>query len=142
MSLGPIELVVIGFPGTPSSGRIAAEIQTLIDDEVITLVDALFVAKDEAGDVTFLEIEQVDADPSIKRLSAMLDATDGLLADEDAYEIADALAPGASALMLCFENTWVKPVRDAIFDAGGVLMAQVRVPGVVVDEVLDALASN
>ena len=142
MSLGPIELVVIGFPSTPTSGRIAAEVQNLIDDEVITLVDALFVAKDEAGDVTFLEIEQVDADASIKALSALLDETDGLLSDEDAYEIADALAPGASALMLCFENTWVKPVRDAIFDAGGVLMAQVRVPGAVVDEVLDALAAG
>ena len=142
MSLGPIELVVIGFPSTPTSGRIAAEVQNLIDDEVITLVDALFVAKDEAGDVTFLEIEQVDADASIKALSALLDETDGLLSDEDAYEIADALAPGASALMLCFENTWVKPVRDAIFDAGGVLMAQIRVPGAVVDEVLDALAAG
>jgi uncharacterized membrane protein len=142
VSLGPIELVVIGFPSTPSSGRIASEIQTLIDDEVITLVDALFVAKDGAGDVTFLEIEQVDADASIKALSALLDETDGLLSDEDAYEIADGLAPGASALMLCFENTWVKPVRDAIADAGGVLMANVRVPGAVVDEVLDALAAD
>jgi uncharacterized membrane protein len=142
VSLGPIELVVVGFDTTPTSGRIAAEVQELIDREVITLVDGLFIAKAENGDVTFLEVEQVDADDAIKELSRLLDDSEGLLAEEDAYEIADLLAPGASALMLLFENTWVKPVRDAIADAGGELMVHVRVPGGVVDEVLAALAAD
>jgi len=139
---GPIELVVIGFPETPTSGRIAEEVQDLIDREVITLVDGLLVVKDNDGDVTFIEIEQEDAGESLKKLASFLDDSDGLLSDEDAYEIADSLEPGASALMLVFENTWVRQVRDAVVDEGGVIMAHVRVPGMVVEEVMAALAAE
>ncbi len=142
MALGPIELAVIGFPGTPSSGAIAAEIEKLIDDDVITLVDALFVAKGHDGDVTFIEVEQVDVDSSIQALASLLDESDGLLADEDVDAIADALEPGASALMLVFENTWVKPLRDAVLAADGELLAHIRVPGLVVEEVLAELSAS
>jgi uncharacterized membrane protein len=142
MSLGPIELVVIGFPDTPTGGRIASEIQRLIDSEVITLVDGLFVSKEEDGTTNFVEIQQMDVDDSINRLSQFIDDSKGLLADEDVEQIADELSPGASALMLVFENTWVKGVRDAVADAGGVLMAQIRVPGPIVDEVMAAVAAE
>lgn len=140
MALGPIELVIIGFPKTPTGGRISSEIESLIDRGVITLVDGLFVSKDENGDTTFVEIQQADADDSIQHLADFIDDSDGLLADEDVEQVAAELEPGSSALLLVFENTWVKPVRDAIADAGGVLMTQVRVPGAVVDEVLTAVA--
>jgi len=142
MSLGPIELVVIGFPDTPTGGRIASEIQRLIDSEVITLVDGLFVSKEEDGTTNFVEIQQMDVDDSINRLSQFIDDSEGLLADEDVEQIAEELSPGASALMLVFENTWVKGVRDAVADAGGVLMAQIRVPGPIVDEVMAAVAAE
>jgi uncharacterized membrane protein len=138
MSLGPVELVIIGFPETPSGGRIASEIQALVDREVITLVDGLFISKDGTGEVTFVEIEQADAGEEIKALADLLGDDQGLLADEDVEDVAAQLQPGSSALMLVFENTWVKPVRNAVVDAGGVLMAQLRVPGPVVDEVVAA----
>ncbi|MFV1991462.1 MAG: DUF6325 family protein, partial [Acidimicrobiales bacterium] len=103
MTLGPIELVVIGFPGTPSSGKIADAVQDLVDQSVITLVDGLIVAKADNGDVTIVEIEQADANWSIKRLEALLGSGDGLLSDEDAEDVARQMAPGSSALMLIFE---------------------------------------
>jgi uncharacterized membrane protein len=143
MSLGPIELVVIGFESTPHSGRIAAAVQDLVDSDVITLVDGLLIVKGEDDSITYVEIEQVDADDSIKALADLLDPEgDGLLTDEDVDQIAEQMPPGASALMLVFENTWVKPVRDAIQEAGGFLMAQVRIPGAVVDEVLADVAAG
>ncbi len=141
MSLGPIELVVIGFPGIPTSGAIADTIQDLVDNSVITLVDGLVVAKDDSGDVSIVEIEQVDASYSIKRLEAMLQDGDGLLSDEDAEEVAQQMAPGSSALMRIFENTWVKPFRSAVEEEGGVLLSQVRIPGPVVEEVMAAVAA-
>ena len=56
------------------------------------------------------------------------------------HEFAEALEPGDSAAILVFEHTWAKPFRDAIVDSGGVLVANVRIPGMVVDEVLAELA--
>jgi hypothetical protein len=42
---------------------------------------------------------------------------------------------------LCFEHTWVKPLRDSIVKAGGEFVDSIRVPGLVVQEVLDAVAA-
>ena len=62
------------------------------------------------------------------------------LADEDVAELAAGLEPNSSEAILVFEHTWAKPLRDAIVDCGGVLADNFRVPGAVVDELLDALA--
>ena len=48
--------------------------------------------------------------------------------------------PNSSEAILVFEHTWAKPLRNAILDSGGVLAANFRVPGLVVDELLDELA--
>ena len=62
-----------------------------------------------------------------------------LISDEDAEAFAAQLEPGSSALAIAFEHTWMKPVRDAVVDSGGVLIADIHVPAEVVDEVLDAV---
>jgi len=137
MALGPIELFVIGFPENKFTGQIQARIQDLIDREIITLVDGLFITKNAEGEVTCVEIEQVDVDESIAQLAAFLEEDgEGLLNDEDVDDIGAGLEPNSSALALIFEHTWIKPVRDAVADAGGVVMANVRVPGAVVNELL------
>ena len=59
---------------------------------------------------------------------------------EDVTELADALDLDSSAAILVFEHTWAKPLRDAIVGAGGVLAANFRVPGLVVDELMKDLA--
>jgi hypothetical protein len=52
---------------------------------------------------------------------------------------AEGLRPGDSAAALVFEHTWAKRFRDAVVESGGELVADVRVPGAIVDEVLEAL---
>jgi hypothetical protein len=65
---------------------------------------------------------------------------DSLISDEDVEELAASLEPDSSEAILVFEHTWAKPLRDAIVASGGVLADNFRVPGMVVDEILDALA--
>src|SRR5680860_150810 len=43
MALGPIELLVLGFPGNQFTGGILPEIERLVDNGVIMLVDALII---------------------------------------------------------------------------------------------------
>jgi hypothetical protein len=38
-----------------------------------------------------------------------------------------------------FEHTWAKGFRDAVVASGGVLLADIRVPGFVVEEVMEAI---
>jgi hypothetical protein len=134
--LAPIELLVIGFPGNEFTGGILPELETLVENGVITVVDALLIMKEEDGTVAFLEFDQIDTDEAIAAFGRLLFEGNGLLSDEDVEEFAAALEPGSSAAALVFEHTWFKPLRDEIRDSGGVLLANMRVPGLVVDEVL------
>jgi uncharacterized membrane protein len=141
MALGPIELLVLGFPGNQFTGGILPEIERLVDNGVITLVDALIIFKDDDGEVEFLELDQVDASRSVAALSRFLDEANGLISEEDMEGFAAALEPGSSAAALAFEHTWFKPLRDEIVDSGGILLADMQIPGLVVDEVLAAVAA-
>ena len=49
MTLGPVELVVVGFPGSRFSGEIRPRIQDLVDRNIVNIVDALLVMKDDQG---------------------------------------------------------------------------------------------
>ena len=139
MTLGPVELVVLGFPGSRFSGEIQPRIQDLVDRNIVNIVDALLVMKDDQGDVTFFELEELeDGDADLRALHACVSEELDLISDEDAEVFAAELAPGSSALAIAFEHTWMRPVRDAVINSGGVLIADVQIPAQVVDEVLDA----
>jgi len=140
MALGPIEVLVVGFPGNEFNGQIIPELERLVESDTIALIDGLFIRKDADGTVTFVEFEEEGASEEATRLARLMNQLDSLISDEDIEEIADGLEPDSSAAMLVFENTWAKPFADAIVDSGGVMVTNFRVPRLVVDEVLEALA--
>ncbi len=140
MTLGPIEMVVLGFPGSRFSGDIRPRIEELVNRDIVRIVDALFVTKDGDGTTTFLELDEPTDDPDARALAGQMSEQIDLLSDEDVAFVADGLEPGSSALAIIFEHTWMKPVREAIIDSGGVLIADIHVPAEVVDEVLAGAA--
>jgi hypothetical protein len=141
MALGPIEVLVIEFPGSRFSGEIIPELQRLIDNETISIIDGLMVSKDLDGDVTFIELDELDANEDAAALAALVDQIDSLISDEDVAEWAAELEPGSSEAILVFEHTWAKGFRDAIVNSGGVLVNDMRIPGAAVEELLAELAS-
>ena len=134
--LGPIEVLVVGFPGNEFTGGILPELEKLVEAETITVVDALFITKAENGDVDFLEFDQIDENEDVAALGQFVGDTLDLLSDEDAEAFADALEPGSSAAALVFEHTWFKPLRDELLDSGAMLIADMRIPGLVVEAVM------
>ena len=139
MSIGPIEVVVIAFPENRFTGEIIPELQRLVDNETIAIVDGLFVTKDADGVTAFVEFAELGVDDDVAALAALLDRVEGLVSDEDVDALTDAIEPNSSAAILVFEHTWAKPFRDALVGAGGVLAANLRIPGSVVDEILAAV---
>ncbi len=142
MTLGPIEIVTIGFDEGRFDGSILPELERLVSGGIISIVDGVFVHKaaDDVGDP--LELEEVTDDANVAALSALMREVDGLLNDEDVETLVASLPVGAAAAVLCFEHTWVVPLRDAIVAAGGEMLDSVRVPGSVVQEVLDAIGAE
>ena len=140
MALGPIEVVVVAFPGNRFNGRLVPELRRLIDADTISVIYGLFARKHADGSTTFIELDEMDANDDAAGLVGLLDRCDGLLADEDVTVLTEELGPNSSAAILVFEHTWMKPIRDAVVDSGGILAANFRVPGAVVQDVLASMA--
>ena len=140
MALGPIEILVIEFPGSQFKGDIMPELEKLVANDTISIIDGLLVKKDENGDVTFVEFDELGINDDAAKLAGVVDQLDALISDEDVEEWAAALAPGNSEVILVFEHTWAKPFRDAVVRSGGVLGANIRLGGDVVEELLAELA--
>jgi len=126
-ALGPVKVLVFSFPGNQFNGSIIA--------------DGVFVTRDAAGDVTFVEFEQLGENHDAARLASVINQIESLISDEDIMELADRLAPGDSEAIPVFEHTWAKPFRDAIVSSGGILTGEMRLPALAVDEHLDELAA-
>ncbi len=140
MTLGPIEVLVIGFPEDKFTGAILPELAKVVADETITIIDGLFVTIDADHVPTFFELDELAPNSDVASLLTVLDHVEGLLSDEDVADLTEDLPANSSAAILVFEHTWVKPLRDSIVDAGGVLLESIRIPGAAVSEVQAALA--
>jgi uncharacterized membrane protein len=140
--LGPVELIVLGFPGSHFNGAILPALADLVERDVIQIIDALLVQKDAPGDVTLVEIEEEGTSEAVTELSALVREARDLITDEDVEELVAGLEPGSSAAMLVFEHTWAKPFKDAVLDSGGLLLADLHIPASVVDEVLAAATDS
>lgn len=134
IEMGPIDYVLVEWPGRQPNGEVAPHLVDLVDRGLIRILDLAFVAKDEDGTVSGLEL--ADLGDGAAELEVFAGASSGLLSDDDLTEAAAALEPGTAAALLVFENTWAAPFAAAVRRSGGQLVASGRIP---VEDVLAAL---
>jgi uncharacterized membrane protein len=132
--LGPIDYVLIEWPGRQPNGEVAPHLVDLVDRGLIRILDVAFIAKDEDGSVAGIEL--ADLGDGAAELEVFAGASSGLLSDDDLGEAANALDPGTSAALLVFENAWAAPFVAAVRRSGGQLVASGRIPA---DDILAAL---
>ena len=137
MGVGPIDVVIIGFPGNKFSGQIAPAIMDLVDAGTIRVIDLLFVMKDADGVVLTIDAADLDADTG-PRFMAINVIQPGALGPDDADEIAEDLEPNTSALLVAFENAWAAKFVEAVRAADGFVIDQIRIPADVTEAVVTA----
>jgi hypothetical protein len=122
---GPIEYVILGFPGSNFTGRVAPELKKLLDAGTIRILDLVFVSKDDDGTTATFEYEDhADFAP----FAELNGDVGGVISTEDIEYAAEALEPGSSAALLVWEDTWARPLMDALLDADGVVLEGARIP--------------
>jgi Family of unknown function (DUF6325) len=137
MGVGPIDIVIIGFPGNNFSGDITPAVMELVDAGTIRVIDLLFVMKDANGVVTTLDV--ADLDPEVGPSYMAIDVVQpGALGADDAEEISDDLPSNSAALLIAFENAWAEKFVDACRAADGFVIDQIRIPADVVEAVVTA----
>ena len=139
MDIGPVEILVVAFPGNKFTGEAAPALAELVESGLIRVIDLVFVAKDAAGEVVGMELSELDADIG-SAYGPVVEEPRGLLSDEDIADLGTDLEPNSSAAILLFEHVWATRFRDALVNSGGKLVASIRIPKEVVDEVVAAAA--
>lgn len=134
MTLGPVEMIVLGFPENKFSGKIAPALERLVEAGQIRVIDLVFVGKNNDGEVVAIELSDVDNDTRVA-FEPVIETLTGLISDEDVEDLAEELPPNSSAAILLFEHTWAGEFADAVSDAGGVLVTSIRIPREVVEAV-------
>jgi len=138
-------MLMLGFKDPQFKGEALAELQKLRDADIIRVIDAIVVWKDEEGNVAVLK--DTDYSPGDMaefggivggliglgaageeglEAGAELGAEameDGVFDDEEVWYAVDAIPPNTAAAIALFEHRWAIPFRDAIVRAGGFVLA-------------------
>ncbi|MFD7443323.1 DUF6325 family protein [Streptomyces sp. NPDC059909] len=125
--MGPVDYLVLEFPGNRMTGEAFPLLLDLVDRHVVRILDLLFVRKDTDGTVTVLELSDVTGDGELD-LTVFEGASSGLLGRDDVDEAGAAVEPGNSAAILLYENTWAAPLARALRRSGAQMVAGGRIP--------------
>ncbi len=146
MELGPVQMMVVGFEHGKFTGEILPELRRLADADVVRLVDLMFVDKDDAGNITAVQLSDLSTAEAMEwgaiagalvglgmageegaEVGALAGAEagqDGHIFDEsEVWYLADAIPAGTSAAIALIEHRWAIPLRQKIQAADGVSLA-------------------
>jgi uncharacterized membrane protein len=137
MTLGALESIVVGFDHPDFRGAIADEIGRVIDAGIVRLVDAVVVRKDAAGDVAIVEVDNKE-DPHFAAFEPLIKDAIALFTPEDLALFAQGIPNDTAALVLLFEHRWMERIKDAMADAGGVLLSRAMID----PETMEALSQE
>jgi len=148
-NIGPIQLLAVAFRKPVFKGKINDELQKLRDEKMVKIIDGVAIQKTESGEIKTLEASDLTATESME-FGAVIGGFIGLgsgstttamqtseemaekfhkryeygLDKEDIEDMAEGIPKGDAALILLIEHRWLIPLRNAMRDAGGILLAQ------------------
>jgi uncharacterized membrane protein len=143
MAIGPVQLLVLGFPEPNFQGQIIAELERLRENDMVRVVDSLVIYKDEREGLEIERLSNLSQDQAIEmgsKIGALIGlgaegeegfvsgalagaaaGADGVqvIPDEAAWDIIEDIPPGSAAALLLLEHHWAVSLRDAVMRAGG-----------------------
>lgn len=138
-SVGPVDVAVIAFDDTEIHSDLAPALAELQETGTVRIIDLAFLRRDDEGIVTIVEVEDDEAAADFEGVTS--DPYD-LLSEDDLNDIAEALDPGTSALVVVWENAWASRLAAAVRASRGQVIVQERIPRDVVHAAISALDEN
>jgi hypothetical protein len=134
--MGPVDYLVVKFPGNKFNGEILHEITKLEKSGIVRVIDLALVLKDTKGQVFVTEANDVkgkegDAFSAFAKLVGEVE----WFSLDDIDAIAAALPNNCSAAFLLFENTWAIHFKEAMINSGAELVDQGRIPSEIIRSV-------
>ena len=139
MTYGPIDLIVLEFPGNRFKGEILPELFDLVEKGIIRIIDLVVIMKDQ-GEIIVMELRELDA-AHIAMFDPLHADVSQMITRADIDMIAAELADNSTAGIMLIENLWAKKTAQAMLNANGRLVAFERIPHDVVEEALADIAA-
>ena len=139
--IGPVDYLIVAFPGNEFRGEIAPALADLVEAGTIRIIDLAFVGKDSDGEIVAFELNDLDPDVREGFEKAGVEVN-GLFNEDDLMSAGEELEPNTSAALLVWENVWARDVAQKMRDAGGVLLDFERLPHEVVQAAREAALAN
>lgn len=138
--MGPVDYLVIEFPGTPTGENLPLLVD-LVDRGIVRILDLVLVKREFDGSMSLLALADADGDGEWD-YSVFEGVSAGVLGQDDIDEAGQALEPGRSAVILVYENTWAAPLAVALRRSGAQMVAGGRIPVQALLASLDATESG
>jgi len=123
--LGPIDYIIVGFEGNKFNGGILSALDDAIASGTIAVIALTLISKDEAGAVSIFDMSSAGDDVAAFFQKHQLSSD--LITQDDVDEMAELLENNTAAGLLVIEQLWAKPLKQALLDANGVLVAEGRI---------------
>jgi hypothetical protein len=134
-TLGPLEVVVLTFPGAENQGEMLAVLERIEAKSDVRVVDVAMVRRFADGSIDAIELAELPLEAQTPRRQEY--AATHLLNEDDITELAGLVQqPDTSAMALVVERTWEAELAEEARQHGGALTGSARIPDDQVDEVL------
>ena len=115
---GPLEYVLFQFDDDRFMGEILPKMIDSQEQGNVGVVDLVFIAKDEAGNLEVVEVSDL-ADEDEALFAPLISDTLGILTVADITLAAEHLPADAYGAVLLLEHRWALGLQQAIRAAGG-----------------------
>ena len=144
MTIGPVQLIVLGFEHPDFHGEVIAELEKLRASDTVRVIDSLAVYKDADGEIEVMHLSNLTRDQAIElgsKVAALIglgiDGEDGFVAGAELgaetiaeqggidffsgeeWDVLEEIPNDSAAALILIEHHWAVPLRDAIARAGG-----------------------
>jgi uncharacterized membrane protein len=135
MDIGPVELIVLTFPGERADRAAVKAVEDVVAQGYVTVLDLVFMSRLKDGQIRVTDVDQNLDDTGLGSLRITRQA---LVSEDDMELVRDSLEPGSSAAVIVYEETWARGVAGAVRSAGGEVALHVQLPRETVEAAIAA----
>jgi len=125
--MGPVDYLMIRFPGSKFSGKGAPELLKLEKQGIIRVIDMVFIVKDGSGKLVTSEAVDLPAEARAA-FNELSKNTREWFSQGDIEEIAASLPNNSTAGLLLFENVWAIKLKEDLLEMNAEVIDMGRIP--------------
>jgi uncharacterized membrane protein len=138
---GPVDYLLIRFPGNKFTGKIAPELARLQKEGIVRVIDLVFMIKDENGKLAILEATNLGGEVGAAFNELTKDTYDWF-SEGDIEAIAASLPNNSSAGLLLFENVWATQFKEYLLEANAELIDFQRIAPETIEKVAKTITKK